>query len=87
VDISDTFDLKMAAWRCFESSAEEKPTPKKKGGKKPPRSYCATAGSFTEQLECRARYYGSLIGARYGEALKKSDFLPRTVGDIRMLFH
>ncbi len=44
-----------------------------------------TTGSLTEQLETRARYYGSLIGVRYAEALKRSDFLPRPVRDIGRL--
>ncbi|OGV64947.1 MAG: hypothetical protein A3K19_10505 [Lentisphaerae bacterium RIFOXYB12_FULL_65_16] len=82
VDVSDTFAAKMKAWRCFQSSSDQVTAPK---GKKKRRSYGATAGSFTEQLECRARYYGSLIGVRYGEALKRSNFLPRKVKDTGTL--
>lgn len=84
VDISDTFEIKMEAWRCFQSSADQIPSPVQKRGKKR-RNYGSTSGSFTEQLECRARYYGSLIGVRYAEVLKRSDFLPRTVQDIAVL--
>jgi len=41
--------------------------------------------SFTEQVECRARYLGSTIGVRYAEALRKSSFVPRAVSDIEDL--
>jgi len=77
VDISDTFEAKMAAWRCFHPGAERAAEEGKEQ-----LHYGAVQGSFTDQLECRARYYGSLIGVRYAEALKKSDFLPRTVHNI-----
>jgi len=47
---------------------------------------CFTSSySFGEQVECRARYLGSLIGVRYAEALKQSSFVPRAVTDIDML--
>lgn len=84
VDISDTFEAKMQAWDCFPSSA---PTlaPDAPCNPAQPRQYGTTLGSLSEQLECRARYYGSLIGVRYAEALKKSDFLPRPVFDIHQL--
>ncbi|MCW5977928.1 MAG: PIG-L family deacetylase [Bryobacteraceae bacterium] len=83
VDISETFAVKMEAWRCFQSSSEFVETD---GETAERRAYGATlGGSLTEQLETRARYYGSLIGARYGEALKKSDYLPRVVRDINLL--
>lgn len=84
VDISDTFEVKMAAWRCFQSRSDligaenaNKPTDR--------RNYGSTTGSLTEQLETRARYYGSLIGVRYAEALKRSVFLPRRVIEIGLL--
>lgn len=41
--------------------------------------------SFTEQVECRARYLGSTIGVRYAEALRKSSYIPRVVSDIEDL--
>jgi LmbE family N-acetylglucosaminyl deacetylase len=85
VDISETFEAKMEAWRCFQSSSEylkSKDSEIEVGH----RSYGSTlGGSLTEQLETRARYYGSLIGVRYAEALKKSDFLPRALRDINLL--
>jgi LmbE family N-acetylglucosaminyl deacetylase len=85
VDISDTFEAKMAAWKCFQSSSENlDPDTEATDSKK--RAYGATlGGSLTEQIETRARYYGSLIGVRYGEALKKSDYLPRPVHDLSVL--
>jgi LmbE family N-acetylglucosaminyl deacetylase len=84
VDISDTFEKKMAAWRCFQSSSEFiDPKSLDAGARR--RNYGSTMGSLTEQLETRARYYGSLIGVRYGEALKRSDFLPRPVRDVLLL--
>ena len=85
VDISDTFSVKVEAWQCFQSSSEYVEAEDcGAGGER--RAYGATlGGSLTEQLETRARYYGSIIGARYGEALKKSDYLPRVVRDINLL--
>src|SRR5262245_37803966 len=64
VDISDTFEAKMAAWKCFQSSAEFLEI-RQDGDKSVRRNYGSTMGSLTEQLETRARYYGSLIGVRY----------------------
>jgi len=85
VDVSDTFEAKMAAWQCFQSSSESL-LQEVEGGESKRRAYGATlGGSLTEQLETRARYYGSLIGVRYGEALKKSDYLPRAVHDLSVL--
>jgi LmbE family N-acetylglucosaminyl deacetylase len=84
VDISDTFDAKMAAWGCFQSSSDLVELKSGDGGTVR-RYYGSTMGSQTEQLETRARYYGSLIGVRYGEVLKRSDFVPRAVGDICLL--
>jgi len=84
VDVSDTFEAKMAAWRCFQSSADTV-EPSSKDGAASVRHYGSTTGSLTDQLASRARYYGSLIGVRYAEALKKSDYLPRAVMDINQL--
>ncbi len=66
VDISDTFEAKMAAWSCFQSSSDQVEL-KSRDGEKVRRYYGTTMGSPTEQLETRARYYGSLIGVRYGK--------------------
>jgi LmbE family N-acetylglucosaminyl deacetylase len=85
VDISETFETKIAAWKCFQSSSEHL-EPEKEGADSIKRAYGATlGGSLTEQIETRARYYGSLIGVRYGEALKKSDYLPRPIHDLSVL--
>lgn len=84
VDISDTFEEKMAAWRCFQSNSAATETTSSKG-ESTAKHYGSTMGSLTEQLETRARYYGSVIGVRYGEALQRSDFLPRAVRDIVLL--
>jgi LmbE family N-acetylglucosaminyl deacetylase len=84
VDISDTFEAKMAAWHCFQSSSDYvKPASEEEPAAR--RNYGSTMGSLTEQLETRARYYGSIIGVRYAEALKRSDFLPRPVHDVTLL--
>lgn len=79
VDISDTFEAKMAAWACFQSSSE---TTSDEGEK---RNYGGVLGSLTEQLETRARYYGSQIGVKYAETLKRSAYLPRPVRDVMQL--
>jgi LmbE family N-acetylglucosaminyl deacetylase len=85
VDISDTFEAKMEAWRCFQSSAEA-PEAGEPGSNTGRPGYGATlGGSLTEQMETRARYYGSIIGVRYAEALKQSSYLPRAVRDIASL--
>ena len=78
VDISDTFEAKMAAWGCFGCSSDVV----EKGEDSEQRHYGAVMGSLTEQLETRARHYGSLIGVRYAETLKRSAYLPRAVGDV-----
>jgi LmbE family N-acetylglucosaminyl deacetylase len=81
VDISDTFDAKMQAWACFQSSSDivESADDEEK------RHYGSVMGSLTEQLECRARHYGSQIGVKYAEALKQSAYLPRAVLDVLKL--
>lgn len=84
VDISDTFEAKMAAWQCFQSSSDLL-TAKSADEESVRRNYGSTMGSLTEQLETRARYYGSLISVRYAEVLKRSDFLPRRVLDVSLL--
>jgi len=85
VDISDTFEAKMEAWKCFQSSSKCLEA-KHSGAETARRAYGATlGGSLTEQIETRARYHGSIIGVRYAEALKKSAYLPRAVRDISLL--
>lgn len=62
VDISDTLEVKLAAWKAFKVSAE-------------------FLSEVQTQTEAKARYYGSLIGVQYGEALKQSFFRPQAVAD------
>jgi len=38
--------------------------------------------TLTDQLEARARFYGSLINVKYGEALKMSAYLPQAIRGI-----
>ncbi|MFH0797659.1 MAG: PIG-L family deacetylase [Candidatus Omnitrophota bacterium] len=40
---------------------------------------------LAEQLEARARFYGSLIGVKYGEALKLSDYIPQAIRRVSEL--
>lgn len=78
IDISDTFDAKMKAWMCFQSSSdiiEETGQPRQYGG----------VGSLTDKMAAMARFRGSQIGVRYGEALLRSAYLPRPVTDVSVL--
>jgi bacillithiol biosynthesis deacetylase BshB1 len=59
VDISDHFEEKMKAVRCFGSQFYD-PRSKEK-------ETLISSPAFFEALETRARYYGLKIGARYGE--------------------
>lgn len=61
VDISDTFDVKMKAMEAFSSQFYH-PTYQSEE----PQTFISTP-EFREALEARARHYGSLIDARYGE--------------------
>lgn len=65
VDVSDTFSTKLEAFQAFESQLHQL------GDNE--------LGDLTAQIEARGRYYGSLIGVRYGEALKRSSYLPEAV--------
>ena len=85
VDISDTFEAKMEAWQCFQSSAGNLEDTGSRAETARPAYGATLGGSLTEQIETRARYYGSVIGVRYAEALKKSAYLPRAVRDIDSL--
>lgn len=78
VDISDTFEAKMRAWNCFQSSSDVVESVESDEQ----RHYGSVMGSLTEQLETRARNWGSQIGVKYAEVLKRSAYLPRAVRDV-----
>jgi bacillithiol biosynthesis deacetylase BshB1 len=60
VDIAETFDQKMAAVKAYRSQFYN---PDYKGS-----DTFISSKEFFEMSELRARFYGSLIGVRYGEA-------------------
>lgn len=63
VDISDTFDIKKEAILAFETQFNvSEPSDE-------PETYISST-SFFKNIEARARHYGHLIGATYGEPFK-----------------
>ena len=53
------------------------------------RAYDPDAGrkdEWADEMEARARFYGSRIGVRYAEAFKQSDYIPLKITDINKLF-
>ena len=40
---------------------------------------------MSAQMEAKARFYGTLIGAKYGEALKLSAYIPQAISNIKDL--
>ena len=53
------------------------------------RAYDPDAGrmdDWSDEMEARARYYGSRIGVRYAEAFKQSSYIPLKVTDINKIF-
>ncbi|MFQ5799153.1 MAG: bacillithiol biosynthesis deacetylase BshB1 [Bacteroidota bacterium] len=59
VDISETYDTRMAAIRAFASQFYD---PKRKEPET-----LVSSPAFMEFIETRAKYYGNQIGVRYGE--------------------
>lgn len=59
VDITDSFDQKMKALKCYKSQFHN---PKSKE-----RLTIIAKKSFIDLIEARARHFGALIGAEYGE--------------------
>ena len=59
VDVSEYFDQKMEAARCFSSQFYDPRSSEKET--------LISSPDFFEALEVRARYYGNKIGVRYGE--------------------
>lgn len=62
VDITATFEAKLAAMRAYASQHE-------------------VVAGILDQIEAKARAYGSLVGVRYAEAFLKSGFIPKLVPD------
>ncbi len=68
VDISETFEQKLAAIRAYKSQFYN---PEYSA----PETYISSE-EYYEQIEVRARFYGGLIGVRYGEAYLSDGPLP-----------
>lgn len=76
VDVSDVFETRMRAVRCYESQfAASQPADF------PVR---IASGRFLESIEATLKYYGSLIGVAYGEPYLSE--LPLPVTDLVSLF-
>jgi bacillithiol biosynthesis deacetylase BshB1 len=76
VDVSDVFDIKMRAVRCYESQF----TARQSGDF----ALRIASGRFLESIEATLKYYGSLIGVAYGEPFTSE--LPLPVADLAGLF-
>ncbi len=72
VDISDSIDVRMEAVRCFRSQFFD-PNSKE-------RETLLSRPDFLEFIETRLRYFGSVIGTRYGEPFFSVD--PVGIGDV-----
>jgi bacillithiol biosynthesis deacetylase BshB1 len=70
VDITESFNEKMKAVRTYKSQFYN---PKQRG----PQPYLSRK-EYLEELEARARFYGSLIGVKYGEAFSVRAPVPVT---------
>jgi bacillithiol biosynthesis deacetylase BshB1 len=60
VDITESYDVKMKGVRAYKSQFYQP-------GQNGPQTYLSRK-EYLEEIEARARFFGSLIGARYGEA-------------------
>jgi bacillithiol biosynthesis deacetylase BshB1 len=74
VDITDTFERKMAAIRCYGSQFDGR----EEGGE-----LFSTGRSFYEGLEVKFAYYGSLVQVRYGEPFVTVE--PLRIDDVTAL--
>lgn len=72
VDVSAVFETKMGACRAYASQLHDPAS-------REPVTQIADPG-FLEAIEARARFYGSLVGVRYGEPFRTHETLP--VGDV-----
>jgi len=75
VDITDVFDIRMKAIRAHRSQFYD-PSSKEPGT-------ILSKKEFLEYIDARARYYGEMIGARYGEPFYSAD--PVGVEDLLRL--
>ncbi|MCK5557127.1 MAG: bacillithiol biosynthesis deacetylase BshB1 [Candidatus Hydrogenedentes bacterium] len=71
VDITESFSEKMSAIRAYKSQFYR---PKQRG----PQTYLSRK-EYLEEVEARARFFGSLIGVKYGEPFNVGTPMP--VGD------
>lgn len=69
VDISDVWDLKLQAVLAYRSQFFDDP-------QNPQPETALSRPDFLWRLEARARFYGSLIGAKYGEAFVLKEVIP-----------
>jgi LmbE family N-acetylglucosaminyl deacetylase len=60
IDVTDSFDEKMRAVRAYKSQFYQP----RQGG---PQTYLSRK-EYMEEVEARARFFGSLIEVKYGEA-------------------
>ncbi len=63
MDISETYQIKMNAIKCYSSQFFNEDIPEKPA----PETFISTA-VFMEFIEARAKFYGFKIGVKYGEA-------------------
>ena len=73
VDVSATWERRMQALRAHASQLEPAPGP----------ATYLTHPEFLAEVEARARHFGALIGARYGEGYRTRG--PLAVSDARVL--
>jgi len=68
IDVTESFDEKMKSVRAYKSQFYQP-------GQRGPQTYLSRK-EYLEEVEARARFFGSLIGAKYGEAFGVRKPLP-----------
>lgn len=76
-DISDSFNTKMDAVRCYSSQFYSG----SKSGKKEKETFISSK-NFMEYIEARAKFYGFQIGAKYGEAFYTEEKIQLNSGTL-----
>lgn len=76
-DISDSFNTKMDAIRCYSSQFYSG----SKSGKKEKETFISSK-NFMEYIEARAKFYGFQIGAKYGEAFYTEEKIKLNSGTL-----